>query len=233
MYKAILFDLDDTLMDLQACEAEALRKTLSKVPLQMNVSENWSDVRATYASISSQYWKQHVTVRFTRDQVIQYSLRDTLQKFGENETLVSDLAIDFWIQFCQSPQTNAGADDILRILHGQYKLGVVTNGYTQSQHGRLEAAGWMPLLGCVVISEEAGIAKPDARIFERALEQLDVKPNEALYVGDSISHDYQGCQNAGLDFCHYHPKSKPATDLPVAKYRISHFNELLQLLKDD
>ena len=47
------------------------------------------------------------------------------------------------------------------------------------------------------------MAKPDARIFELALEQLELDAEDVLYVGDSLSHDRAGCLAAGISFCHY------------------------------
>lgn len=230
MYKAILFDLDDTLMNLSMCEAEALRITLTNAPLKLNLENMWSDIQNTYRSHSSVYWKQRVTAGFSREQVIEYSLRDTLQVYDEDVTLASQLGVAFWKQFCQTPQFNPEAKETVLVLQEHYQIGVITNGYTQSQRGRLEAADLMSLLGCVVISEEVGIAKPDKRIFEIALSALGVTSDDVLYVGDSIQHDYEGCKNAGIDFCHYYPQQITSNVLPMPKYRIHKFSELTDLL---
>ena len=231
MYKVILFDLDDTLMSLSSCEAEALRITLTNTPLKLNLSNIWSDILATYQAYSSKYWKQRATVGLSREQVIEYSLRDTLQAYDEDVTLSSQLGVEFWNIFCRTPQLNPEAKETVLALHEQYQLGIVTNGYTQSQQGRLEASGLMPLFECVVISEEAGVAKPDARIFEIALSTLRVSPADVLYIGDSIKHDFEGCRNAGIDFCYYLPQHTEADKLPVTQYKISKLSELIKLLK--
>ena len=82
---------------------------------------------------------------------------------------------------------------------------MITNGYSNSQRGRLKAAGLLRLFNPLLISEEVGVAKPDALIFEMALTQLELRPEAVLYVGDSINHDREGCLRAGIDFCHYCP----------------------------
>ena len=111
-----------------------------------------------------------------------------------------------------------------------YRLGMITNGYTDSQRGRLKSADLLDVFVPLLISEEVGVAKPDARIFEMALTQLELRPEAVLYVGDSISHDREGCLRAGIDFCHYCPAPGISDALPPVKFRISNLTELIAIL---
>ena len=110
---------------------------------------------------------------------------------------------------------------------------MITNGYSDSQRGRLKAAGLLRLFDPLLISEEVGVAKPDALIFEMALTQLELRPEAVLYVGDSISHDREGCLRAGIDFCHYCPTPSKSDALPPVNYRIAEFAELIPILLPD
>lgn len=233
MYKGILFDLDDTLFNLQACETEALRNSLSKTLVRLTSSQVWPEVLTVYRNISMQYWKKRSIEGYSREQVVAFSLRDTLQVFNENTTHVPELASNYWIQFCQSPQLNPGARTTLNLLHSRYRLGVITNGDSEAQRGRLKAADLLPFFSIIIISDEVGVSKPDVRIFEIALTKLAISPKDALYVGDSIRHDYQGCQSAGLAFCHYLSNQVPYTDLPITKFRISSLKHLPRLLDQE
>lgn len=230
MYEVILFDLDDTLLDIRACEAEALRETLANASLDLDLSDRWLDILKTYQSHSSKYWSQRSTEGFSREQVIEYSWRDTLQHYGEDKTLAAQLGRLYWEAFCRTSEFNPGAKETVLALDKLYRLGVLTNGYVDSQMGRLEASGLMPLFDCVVVSKAVGIAKPDARIFDIALSRLKVTPDVVLYVGDSIRHDYEGCKNAGIDFCHYMPEQSDIEQVPSTKYRIRKLDELIDLL---
>ena len=87
-----------------------------------------------------------------------------------------------------------------------------------------------PYFDPILISEEVGVAKPDRRIFEMALAQLDMRREDVLYVGDSISHDREGCISAGIDFCHYCPQPAMDVELPAVKFRIGRLSELIDLL---
>ena len=96
---------------------------------------------------------------------------------------------------------HGGADDALAALraaraHGAVAL--VSNGGAQEQRRKVEALGLHEWCDAIVISGEAGVRKPDAAIFARALAALDVAPGEALHVGDNLDADVRGAREAGL-----------------------------------
>jgi len=86
---------------------------------------------------------------------------------------------------------------LLSRLAERYRLGIVSNFY-----GNLEAvcasAGLSPHLSVVVDSAVAGFEKPDPRIFRVALEALDARPEEAVFVGDSMPRDMEGARRLGM-----------------------------------
>ena len=79
-----------------------------------------------------------------------------------------------------------------------YRLGLVTNGPSGLQRAKLERSGLAPFFEAVAISGELGVGKPEAAIFERALEALGVPPERAVMVGNSLERDVRGAQDAGL-----------------------------------
>lgn len=230
MYQAILFDLDDTLFSLRGCEAAALQRTLEGAGLLASLPADFAE---RYAAISSGYWAARSAegyMKYTRESVIELSWRDFLSRQGLAVEKAQPLAAQFWKEFCRSSALNPGAEEVLRELSTAYRLGMITNGYSDSQRGRLRAAGLLDVFNPLLISEEIGVAKPDARIFEMALKQLRLPPQAVLYVGDSISHDYQGCQAAGIDFCHFCPSPEKGGDLPPVKLRAAELTDLIPLL---
>ncbi|MCY4062164.1 MAG: HAD-IA family hydrolase [Chloroflexi bacterium] len=232
MYQAILFDLDDTLFSLRGCEAQALRRTLDDARLMTAMPASYIE---SYATISSGYWAARSTNRrtkYTREEVVELSWRDFMSAHDLDESRSAALAQRYWKEFCRSSALNPGAEAVLQRLSKTYRLGMVTNGYSDSQRGRLEAAGLQEVFNPLLISEEVGVAKPDIRIFELALSKLELDPDEVLYVGDSISHDREGCLRAGIDFCHYCPEPPPC-NLPPVKYGIRRLHDLIAILPSD
>ena len=231
MIRAILFDLDDTLFSLSGCEAQALRHTLGCAGLLGALP---ADFVQRYAAISSGYWAARTadgSMRHTRAQIIELSWRDFLARFGRDVSRAPKLAEAFWAAFRASSALNPGARELVENLAGQYRLGMVTNGYSDSQRGRLAAAGWGDRFDPLLISEEVGVAKPDPRIFQLALDQLGLGAADALYVGDSLSHDREGCLRAGIRFCHYCPDLARGTGAPKCDYRIRNLLDLERLLR--
>ncbi len=230
MTQAILFDLDDTLFSLSGCEAHALRRTLDGAGLLMSMP---ADFTQTFAAISSGYWAARTAdgdTQHTRAQIIELSWCDFLARLGLDVSRAPKLATEFWAAFCASSALNPGAREVVEGLAQHFRLGMISNGYSDSQRGRLAAAGWRDRFDPLLISEEVGLAKPDARIFDMALEQLDLAPEDVLYVGDSLSHDREGCLRAGISFCHLCPDAARDAGLPAVQYRIGRLSELAPLL---
>lgn len=78
------------------------------------------------------------------------------------------------------------------------QLGVVTNGKTDRQRRKIDALGIRPQLQSIAISEERGLAKPDARIFHAAAAELRAAPAACIFVGDNPEKDVLGAQAAGM-----------------------------------
>ena len=87
---------------------------------------------------------------------------------------------------------------VLHTLHGSKKLALVSNfDHPSHVHSVLSKLGLTPYFDSVVISAEVGIKKPDPRIFDAALEQTGIKPEEAIYVGDT-EDDTKAARAAGM-----------------------------------
>lgn len=120
-------------------------------------------------------------------------------------TLIDDVMTSTWVAV-------GGAADTLRALAAaNYKLAVVSNAWGTmaqwlEQHKVCSVTdGELPLVGAVIDSHVVGIEKPDPRIFQLALDALDVVPERSVYVGDTVRFDVQGALAAGLRPVHLDP----------------------------
>jgi putative hydrolase of the HAD superfamily len=90
------------------------------------------------------------------------------------------------------------------------RIGIITNGPTETQHAKIDLLAIRPLFDFILISEEFGCAKPDARIFEEALRLGDADPETSVFIGDSLEFDMAGARNAGMRGVwvnrHHHPQ---------------------------
>ncbi|MCK5131628.1 MAG: HAD family hydrolase [Candidatus Sabulitectum sp.] len=93
-----------------------------------------------------------------------------------------------------------GALDILNKLQGEVQLAVVSNSPGEVQNPRLETAGLSGFFAHRFYSRDLGIAKPDPAILHLALKELKVTKEETLFIGDSTTSDQPAAKAAGIDF---------------------------------
>lgn len=113
--------------------------------------------------------------------------KDTVKKFGlENIRWPKELE-----------KLYPESQEVLQALHGRYKLGIIANQSAGTEE-RLVQFGIRDYFDVVVASAEAGVAKPDKRIFELALSQADCSACEACMVGDRLDNDITPAAEMGM-----------------------------------
>lgn len=113
-----------------------------------------------------------------------------------------------------------GAADAVRATAARYRLGLLTNGPADIQRLKLDQSGLADCFGTVVVSGQAGIGKPAPEAFRMVLDGLGVAAGEAVMVGDSWERDVRGALAAGITPV-WVGGSRPApeADLPVTVVR--------------
>ncbi|MGF2035631.1 MAG: HAD family hydrolase [Nostoc sp. CmiVER01] len=228
-YKAIIFDLDNTLLNFELCERQAILGALEDcaVSLDLNgVSETiFLQVFETY---NSKYWRQREI--FSPNDLIEMSYRSTLAHLDIQTDQISNLSQSFWHIFNHSAVIEPDVNEVLTVLAHNYRLAVITNGFVSAQLPRMQAVGIEHFFEEVVVSEAIGFAKPSPEIFHHALSRLDLTPAEVLYVGDSLTHDYAGAMQVNIDFCYYNRKQQSLLQGVQPKFIISQLLNLLELV---
>jgi len=99
-----------------------------------------------------------------------------------------------WKHELQIPHSRAG--DVLRVLSQHYKLGIIANQWVGTTD-RMRQHGWADYFSLIIGSAEAGVVKPDPKIFQMAMEQANCSPAEAVMVGDRIDNDVKPAKALG------------------------------------
>lgn len=224
-YTHLLFDLDGTLFDFDAAEHAAFQKTCEAFNLPYS-----SELMKIYTQINESYWK-----RFEEGKVTQPEL--AVRRFAD---LYDHLHIqgnpDQTNRFYRhalgdSSQMFPDAMSVCRKLNESYALAFITNGIADVQHRRLAASPLLELTDQVFISEAIGSQKPQKQYFDHVYETLNIQPSQALVIGDSLTSDILGAQNAHTDSCWYNPKGKQNTYSHIhPTFEISRLEQLLTLL---
>ena len=169
-------------------EARSIRPQLAVNELQRIVETAFNQLNAVSAETGRE---------FHQDQLSQCVL--DMLAVERDPVMVSRLS-EAWAADCLSTLVPVpGAAGIMRRLAGHYRLGLITNTHSPLATSKLiESLGLAGVFEIVTTSVGTGFRKPDRRIFEHALCELEIMPAEAVYVGDSYERDYQGALAAGM-----------------------------------
>ena len=121
---------------------------------------------------------------------------------------------------------------LLRALRARYRLALVSNfDYSPTALGVLDRAGITDLFETILVSDEVGWRKPKPMIFELALGRLGVDAADGLFVGDRIDIDVAGAQGVGMGSAWVNPERVPLPpDIPPPDYEIRDLAELGPIL---
>ena len=193
-YDYLLIDNDNTLMDFAAAEFKALRQTLADAGLPTD-----DDTCAAYERINTALWKALERGETTQPKLKVERFRQLLEYLGR-EGDAAALGAAYAANLGKHADLLPGAADFIHAIHGRMKIALVSNGVSAIQRSRLALCPLTPLFDAIVISEEAGVAKPDPRLLEIALDMLGcTDKSRAVMMGDSLSADIAAANNAGLD----------------------------------
>lgn len=216
-YRCILFDLDHTLFDFEASKEVAF----SNVVASLGISEASavSRLAAQFHDVERPLWKGLESGELTLASLNHRRWQGLLDVADlEAEADAATLGAAYLFELGRNGGFFPGARDVLETLHGDFLLGMITNGYAEVQRARMEHFDFGHLFGPVVISSEIGVAKPDRRFFDVARAQVsdDITNDEILVVGDSLSSDMAGAVGYGLDAVWFNPSKLPVpSDLAI------------------
>ncbi|MDY3909030.1 MAG: HAD-IA family hydrolase [Eubacterium sp.] len=197
MKKAVIFDLDDTLYDYDSINKKALDIVFENTGKEFSctvqkVADAFEIARKEVKECLGQTAAAHNRMLY---------FQRTLEHLRQNPLLYSEEMYNlYWDYMLQHMELNDGVIDVLEYCRKMgIKVGICTDLTAHIQHRKLKRLGIASYISALVTSEEAGSEKPNQAIFRMILAKLCVKPDEALYVGDSLEKDIIGAQNAGMD----------------------------------
>ena len=225
MFKILLIDLDDTVFDFKKQEHVAIRKTLRDAGL-----EPTEEVCARYSAINDYHWKQLEKGIMTRNQVLHGRFQMLFAEMGIRAD-PRQTALAYMENLGSGHYYLPGAEEAIRALGQKYRVFLASNGTASVQNRRIQSAGLQDLVEGIFISQDIGVNKPDKGFFDYCFAHIpDFDLTAALMVGDSLSSDILGGQNAGLPTCWVAPGDKLCTLEKQPDYRIESITRLEALL---
>ena len=227
--KAILYDVDGTLLDFETQEEVALSYCFKKY----NLGELSEEKLELYKRINLGYWEMFEKNLITKEKLVVKRFEDYLEALGVkldaeevNDTYFSKLGDTIVFK--------DNSYELVKSLKGKIKQYVVTNGAIRVQKTKLAKSGFDKLMDDVFISDEVGYQKPRKEFFDTIKNRLgDIANDEILIVGDSLTSDMKLADNCNLISCFYNPKKKDyKVDFKI-DYEISDLNEVKKICQLD
>lgn len=227
MIKTILWDVDGTLLNFLAAENKAIKACFEKFQL----GECTDEMVARYSEINKRYWEKLERRELTKQEV----LLGRFEEFFALENIKTDCVPEFnrEYQLCLGDTIcfNDNSFELLSILRSRVKQYAVTNGTKVAQSKKLDRSGLIRIFDDVFISEDIDVEKPGIGFFAHVWEKIGAhKPHEVMIVGDSLTSDMQGGNNAGILCCWYNPEHLPLTKDLKIDYEIDDLWQISDIL---
>lgn len=227
---AVLFDMDGTLIqhtqdirDLCRGTFEAFAEELAPLTQERFWETFWPK--------NHDMWYMMVDGVLKGDIARLYSFVNTLRALKVDDRLGEPMLQDWENRIITATCLFEDTLPVIgRLCSAGLRLGIVTNGYTTMQWRKLHHHGLGAHVDFALISEEAGVHKPDKAIFDLALAQAEVAAQQALFIGDTPSADIEGARNAGLHAVLIDPRDTWAEFEDSRVPKIRRLRELLPLL---
>jgi HAD superfamily hydrolase (TIGR01549 family) len=198
MVSAVLFDLDDTLVDHRYANHAAIAGVRERFAGLQRVA--LEDLLAESARLLDELHRAVALGRVAVDDARVERYRRLFAFAGANGSADPEAAARLHrALYRRSRRRVPGALELLEVLSAVARIAVVTNNTQAEQREKLATFGFAPYVESLVTSEEVGASKPDPRIFQTALARVDCDPDSAVMIGDSLVHDVEGALAAGIE----------------------------------
>ena len=214
--RVVLFDLDDTLFDHQHCSRAGL--VAVQATYAGRIGRSIDELESAYHMLLEQWHEKVLDGSISIDEARVERFRSLLS----GKQIVATDAESQAAARCYRDAYDAayrpvpGSIELLQRVKAERRIGIVTNHVVSEQVKKIATIGVEPFVDELVVSEEVGVAKPDARVFEAALSRLGGTPDEAVMIGDSWSSDIVGATGLGIRAIWLNRYDRPCPDSSLA-----------------
>ncbi|BCA86575.1 putative HAD-hydrolase YfnB [Enterococcus saigonensis] len=224
-YSTLLFDLDDTLLDFKAAEDHALQELFNTMNTTLT-----PEIKKYYKTMNRHLWADYEQGKISRQEVTDSRFKKLFANLGKNVD-GSQLDQKYRHYLTQGHQLLGNSRRIIADLANKADLYVVTNGVSKTQYKRLEDAKLLPYFKDIFVSEDTGYQKPMPEYFDYVAKRIPhFVAQKALVIGDSLTSDIKGANNAGLDSVWLNPEAKQLLPDVKPTYEVKDLEQLYPIL---
>ena len=223
--KHIFFDLDHTLWDFDKNSALAFERIFTTFKIEME----YTRFRKIYEPINFEYWKRFREDRVNKEELRRGRLIDSFKKFEIEFPMetIDSLAEAYIDELPGNNHLFPGTIEILEYLSAKYELHIITNGFKNVQHIKLDKSNIGHYFKTVTTSEEVGVKKPNPLVFQYALKQANAKAMDSVMIGDTFEADILGAEAVGMHTIFYNYRNE---NLPQKYIKVDSLLEIQHYL---
>lgn len=200
--KAILFDLDDTIISFEGAGDRAWKEICrqfaenEKTITAENLLEHISAIRKWYWSDPERHRVGRMNITMARREIVKLALNKldffNEEKINKMADSYSELQKELICLFPKSTET------LKKLKESGVRLVLITNGSSENQRGKINRFCLSDYFEFCLIEEEVGFGKPDTRVFNVALQKLNLKAEDVWMVGDNLVWDIEAPKKVGI-----------------------------------
>lgn len=230
MYKVLLWDIDGTVLDFKAAEKVAIKNCFRIIG---GLGECSDEMIEKYSVINKKYWEALERGEMEKKDILVFRFRDFFEMYGLDTSKAEAFNTEYQKRLGDTVVFRDDCSELIGGFKGKYLQCAVTNGTKEAQSRKLRNSGLDQVFDYIFISDVIGHEKPSKEFFHHVLEKLpSFDKSQMLIIGDSLTSDIKGGNNAGIKTCWYNP-DKLINDKGLnVDYEISNLNELVNILSD-
>ena len=226
--KVILWDIDGTLLNFEAAEKAAIRQCFSAFDL----GECTDEMLGAYQTINREYWKRLEIGDISKKEALVARFHDLLEKYGLDTSVAPQVNAEYQVRLGDTICFNKNGLETVKVCKGKIPQYAVTNGTKVAQDRKLKNSKLDTLFDGIFISDVLGVEKPNKEFFDKVFEAIgNYEKDEVIIVGDSLTSDIKGGNNAGILTAWYNPKRIENAKNVNIDFQISNLWEIEQILQ--
>ncbi|MFL0095514.1 YjjG family noncanonical pyrimidine nucleotidase [Tenacibaculum maritimum] len=202
----IFFDLDHTLWDFERNSELAFQRIFEERKIPISIT----DFLKIYKPINFKYWKLYREEKVSKEALRYNRLKETFEEltYSISTELIIAISEDYINFLSDYNHLFEGTIEILDYLKEKYELHIITNGFKEVQHLKMEKSGIKKYFTHIITAESIGVKKPDPKIFAYAMKLAKATPKNCIMIGDSYEADVIGGLDMGMSaiYCNLEKK---------------------------
>lgn len=202
----IFFDLDNTLWDYRRNAKIILAKLFEEFQIQEKYAFSFNEFYPFYYESNESLWADLRDQKVTKEDLRDRRFPEAFTNMGiPNPEFAMDFEECFVNEVTQSNYLVEGAEELLEYLQYKYSIHILSNGFEEVTHRKIENSIIKNYVKTITTAESAGVPKPDPIAFQTALNNAGVEKENSLYIGDDWIADMVGASRFGMKAIFFNP----------------------------